>query len=945
MNPERWKQIEEIFFSAMNLSREERAALLDRACGDDLSLRQEVERLLYNDERAGGFITHAHPADSAAAATEQIGSEIPGEIETSTLQRRIGAYQLVREIGRGGMGAVYLAVRDDDEFNRRVAIKIIKRGMDTDFIIRRFRNERQILAGFDHPNIARLLDGGTTDDGLPYFVMEFIEGLPIHRYCDAHQLSVKDRLNLFRQVCAAVQYAHDRQIVHRDIKPANILVTAAGQPKLLDFGIAKILDPELIGDTLDSTMTALVLMTPDYASPEQARGERVTPASDQYSLGVLLYELLSGHRPYHVRNRMPHEVARIIEEQEPVPPSEIISRTAETSTADGQKVVTASPEIVSHNRGTTVNVLQRDLAEGLDDIVMQALRKAAEHRYASVQALSLDIDRYLQGTPVTAPAYASVRDQTTLAELASQTTQTNAVRPDTGSSATATEGFPAPSEKRSNLKSALLVAASIVAILVAMSLFYFLRPRPDGTQSATPGSIKPTAKSIAVLPFRASSQNETTISWGLGLADTLTAKLGQVKQLSVRPASSVRRYLQGEMEPLPAGRELGVEYLVSGALQNSGDRVRVSAQMLSVRDGSVLWADRFDEPLSDLAKLQNSIAERVLRAIQLELTSAEQQQFSKSYTSSSEAYQLYLVGLYQMGKRNVPGLHEAIKIFNQALKHDKKFALAYAGLANCHALLNIYEVPPPPDAYSRARENALKALALDETLAEAHAALGYVKFYYDRDRTGGEREVRRAIDLNPSYATAHQWLGIFLSAMGRHDEALAEIKVAEQLDPRSAIIKSAAGMLFYYARRYDEALELTRQALELDPGLVPGHRVSRWIFQTRRHYDEAMAAYVKEKSFSGAADQEWPAILAQVEASGNRLDAARAAVKRDAGFLCYEVAVVFAMLPDADPALVWLAKSEAAKEYSFNFVLVDPRLDLVRNDPRFAELVRKAGFH
>ncbi|MGH9848074.1 MAG: tetratricopeptide repeat protein, partial [Blastocatellia bacterium] len=508
-----------------------------------------------------------------------------------------------------------------------------------------------------------------------------------------------------------------------------------------------------------------------------------------------------------------------------------------------------------------------------------------------------------------------------------------------------------PSEKRS--RPALLVAATVAAILAAMALFYFLQTRPTptpiGTQYVVPGSIGPSAKSIAVLPFRAGSQDETTISWGLGFADTLTTKLGQVKQLSVRPASSVRRYLQGEpaadMDPLPAGRELGVEYLVSGALQNAGDRVRVSAQMLNVRDGSVLWADRFDEPLSDLAKLQNSIAERVLRAIRLELTGAEQRQLSKSHTSSSEAYQLYLVGLYQMGKRTVPGLHEAIKIFNQALKHDKAFALAYAGLANCHALLNIYEVPPPPDAYARARENALKALALDETLAEAHATLGYVKFYHDRDRTGGELEIRRAIELNPSYATAHQWLGIFLSAMGRHDEALAEIKVAEQLDPRSAIIKSAAGMLHYYARRDDEALELTRHALELDPGLVPGHRVSRWIFQTRRQYDEAMAAYVKEKSFSGAADQEWPAILAQVEASGNRLDAARAAVKRDGGFLCYEVAVAFAALPDADPALAWLAKSEAAKEYSFNFVQVDPRLDLVRNDPRFAELVRKAGFH
>src|SRR5574341_69028 len=217
--------------------------------------------------------------------------------------RQVGSYKLVREIGRGGMGAVYLAVRADREFRQRAAIKLVKRGMDTDFVIRRFRNERQILAALNHPNIARLLDGGTTTDGLPYFVMEYIEGMPIHRYCDTHRLAVAERLKLFRQVCAAVAYAHEQQVIHRDIKPGNILVTGDGTPKLLDFGIAKILDPDLAADTLNPTATAMRLMTPDYASPEQARGEQVTDATDQYSLGVLLYELLTGRRPHQLGRR------------------------------------------------------------------------------------------------------------------------------------------------------------------------------------------------------------------------------------------------------------------------------------------------------------------------------------------------------------------------------------------------------------------------------------------------------------------------------------------------------------------------------------------------------------------------------------------------------------------------------------------------------------------
>src|SRR5678809_220364 len=226
------------------------------------------------------------------------------------------------------MGAVYEALRADNEFHKRAAIKLVKRGMDTDFILRRFRTERQILAALDHPHIARLLDGGTTDDGLPYFVMEFIEGQPLYHYSDAHQLNISERLKLFMSICDALHYAHQKQVVHRDIKPSNVLVTSEGVPKLLDFGIAKLLDPGLVGDiTHDPTATAMRLMTPEYASPEQVQGAPTSPTTDVYSLGVLLYELLTGHRPYRLDNRAPHEIARVICEESPTPPSIIITRT------------------------------------------------------------------------------------------------------------------------------------------------------------------------------------------------------------------------------------------------------------------------------------------------------------------------------------------------------------------------------------------------------------------------------------------------------------------------------------------------------------------------------------------------------------------------------------------------------------------------------------------
>ncbi len=297
LTPERWRQVEEIFQAALDLGPQDRARYVSEACADDAVLQRDVEALLSQHESAGELLEDPLYGDTQLSALEAFAYED----EDPLIGRRLGAYRIEREIGRGGMGAVYEAVRVDNEFVLRVAIKLVKRGMDTDFVLRRFRKERQILAALDHPHIARLLDGGTTADGLPYFVMEFIEGQPLYRYCDTHHLPIAERLKLFRSLCDAVQYAHQKQVVHRDIKPSNVLVTSEGIPKLLDFGIAKLLNPALAGDiTHDPTATAMRLMTPEYASPEQVQGAAATPTTDVYSLGVLLYELLTGHRPYRL---------------------------------------------------------------------------------------------------------------------------------------------------------------------------------------------------------------------------------------------------------------------------------------------------------------------------------------------------------------------------------------------------------------------------------------------------------------------------------------------------------------------------------------------------------------------------------------------------------------------------------------------------------------------
>lgn len=389
MTPERWQKIKDLLAAAWEVAPEDRAAFLEKNCEGDDSIRREVELLLEHERGLGSQFLNETALGEATAAI------LPPE-ENSWIGRRFGAYKTIEQIGLGGMGEVYRAFRADDQYRKEVALKVVRAGQDSDFIITRFKNERQILAGLDHPNIARLLDGGTTEEGIPYLVMELIAGQPIGEYCDVRKLSVSERLALFLQVCDAVQYAHQRLIIHRDIKPGNILVTEDGAPKLLDFGIAKILDVEGEPGQADSTLTMYRLLTPHYASPEQVRGEVITTASDVYSLGVVLYELLTGLSPYPVSGRSPQETAQAVCDFEPLKPSTIVrpeNNRLHSSTKAGPR---GKPQVGAPEK------LARQLRGDLDNIVLMALRKEPQRRYASVEQFAEDVRRYLAMLPVLA---------------------------------------------------------------------------------------------------------------------------------------------------------------------------------------------------------------------------------------------------------------------------------------------------------------------------------------------------------------------------------------------------------------------------------------------------------------------------------------------------------------------------------------------------------------
>ena len=884
MTPERWKQIEEVFQTALDLPVAERRGFVAEACGGDEELRRQVEALVSQHDEAGDFIENPAvdlsgfvPPDGDPLATNPSAEGIFAE--NPVIGQRVGSYRVIGELGRGGMGAVYLAERADSAFRLRAAVKLIKRGMDTDFILRRFRNERQILASLDHPNIARLLDGGTTDDGLPYFVMEFIDGLPLFEYCDARRLGVDGRLRLFARICAAVHYAHRSLVIHRDIKPSNILVTAAGTPKLLDFGIAKLLNPDLADTTLDPTATAMRLMTPEYASPEQVQGQSVTPATDVYSLGVLLYELLTGHRPYHLRSRAPHDVARVICEEEPPHPSVVVASREDLINPRDTGDLDAAFERVLASRATTVEHLRGELAGDLDNIILKALRKEPAARYQSVEELREDVERRLAGRPVSAP--------------------------------------PAFSALRSAHKS---------------------EPPAEGDE-----------KSLAVLPLKQLDPREGDDTGddylGVGLADALITRLGSLRRFSLRPTSSVLRFGGADSDPLAAGRELGVAHVLDGRIHRVGQSIRITMQLLDVRSGSAVWAGKFDEKFTDVLQLEDDISAQVAEALLPELTGGERLRLAKRGTESVAAHEAYLRGRYHWNTFSEEGLARALTHFHEAVAIDPNYALPHAGIADYFNWLGVYCVLPFAETSAAAKEAALKAVELDPALPEGYAALGFATLTRDFDWAGGEANCRRAIELNPHYATAHVWYAYQLMMEGRFDEASAAARTAARLDPLSPMTLHVLTWCNYTARRYPESLACARRLVSVEPRhaiarLFLGHGFSmvgeheEALRESRRAVEMfARTPYSLQwlaMAYAAAGEpEEARALLAEIDAAADS--------RYVSPYLC---ALVHARLGERDRALALLEDAYAIRDAWIVWMASDPLLDALREEPRFRELLR-----
>jgi serine/threonine protein kinase/tetratricopeptide (TPR) repeat protein len=874
-NPARWQRLKHILAEALEqASLTERTAALRESCAGDTELLREAETLLAHDTTA-----FEEFAEFAATRLRDDGRDRMGE--------RVGAYAVVRELGRGGMGAVYLAERADGQFEKRVAIKVLKRGTDTDEVLRRFRIERQILANLEHPNITHLLDAGTTNDGLPYFVMEFIEGMPITHFVQRENVSLRGRLNLFLKVCSAVQLAHQNQIIHRDIKPTNVLVKHDGEPKLLDFGIAKLLSVD--SDDGNTTAPAERRLSPTYAAPEQSAGQPATIATDVYSLGALLYELVTNE-----------------------PPS----------------ISTESKHLK-----------EQQLHRQLDRIIARAMQHDPAQRYSSVASMSEDIGRYVNGT-----AHPSEHSSAALSAAEKWPRNLN-----NGGS----------SHRRWYLSAAVLTLVVIAAVLLSRSTRGWLEKRkmakaPPASSSST---MTDTVRSIAVLPFEPLGRVRSDELLGLGMADAVIGRMSNLKQLVVLPTSAVSKYKGPANDPVAAGRALGVDAVLSGTVQRSGDQIRVTVQLIHVGNGRTVWSDKFDQTFTDIFGIQDAVSDSVVRSLALNLTTDERKGLGKRYTTNASAYDSYLMGLYFWNERSKEALEKAIDYFKRAVETDPNFALAYALMADCYYLQLYYGYDSEPDRIQNAKAAVERALLLDDSIAEAHVAAAMVQFYQnDQAVTGsvhqaGIDSLRRALDLNPNLAIAHQRYAWALSCLGHVNEAVREMRRAQELDPLSPTNNTALGIILVWARQYRDALPYCYKAAELAPNETLIQENLALAFALNGMYRQAVEHYQRLGELDPEKKGDALAWVATVLVSAGRKSESDSMMPEILQLATmgkadpYNLATLYGVRGDKVAAFEWfdkaLRKNSPTIGNDSRLIRYDPMLDPLRSDSRFAELLKR----
>jgi eukaryotic-like serine/threonine-protein kinase len=898
MNKERWQLIERTYHAALDREGKARSAFLDEACAGDEELRSEVEDLIGHDGQASRFIES--PALEVAAkwmAEDQV---------SSMVGRQLGSYKILSQLGAGGMGEVYLA--EDTRLNRKVAIKFILASSTADEQAqKRFIREAQAAAGLDHPNICAIHEVGQQDN-ISFIVMQYVDGQTLASRIQTKTLTLADTLDISIQIAGALSTAHSQGIIHRDIKPQNIIIDSHGQLKVLDFGLAKVikqdelLDGEAETEALLST-PGMIMGTPAYMSPEQVRGETLDARTDIFSFGSMLYEMVSGRHPFGEAS--PAATLSAILTTEPAPLARYVS----------------------------------DVPDELQRIVRKALSKEKEARYQGIKDLLIDLRELKQDLEFEAKLErtaspesinrASGATAVTASQLPAQTDNLSVTK--TQSSAEYIVGEMAGHK----LKTAMIAAALMAA--AAVSYYYFFAP-----------SSKAAINSIAVLPFVNESGNADVEYLSDGMSESLINSLSQLPKLLVKARSSVFRYKGKEVESQQVASELSVQAILNGRFVLRGDDLALYLSLVDGRKGNQIWGEQYNRKLKDLVALQSEIALDVSQKLRARLSGADERKLAKTYTANAEAYQLYLKGRYHVLKLTPPEVQTGISYFKQAIDIDPSYALAYVGLADAYRSVLVGDTPPA-EFLPKAKAAAQKAIDIDDTLADAHAELGFIIFWYDWDWNAAENQFKRALELDPNDADTHLFYAHLLSNIGRHAEGLAEVKRARELEPLNLRTSALEGQFLIHAGRTDEALASLQKIIALEPNFAFAHFFASSAYIEKGMFAEAITEARKARDLNFANSQSMGFLGYALAKSGKTAEARaelEGLLKRSTEHYVppYHIALIYNGLGERAETLAWLERGYKERDAKMVFLKVEPKWNNLRDDPRFQDLLRRVGF-
>jgi serine/threonine-protein kinase len=800
----------------------------------------------------------------------------------------IAHYRIIKKLGAGGMGEVYLAL--DTKLNRKIAIKVLRPDSVADETLRkRLLREAQAAAKLDHPNICAVYDVSEVDSQT-FIVMQYVEGETLAEMMEREPLRLTTALAIAEQTAEGLVEAHTHGILHRDIKPHNLMITPRGQLKILDFGLAKEMRT---GDPVDNdASTATLLSSPGHAvgtmpymSPEQVQGEPLDACSDIFSLGVTFYEMLAGKHPFK----------------------------------DKSAAVTMSRIILGDPIPT--EQFQAQVSPELQALLSKMLSKDKAARHQSAQELLTDLRQLSANLSADAAPADATRSK-----------KVSAIAP------------------RENLADRILSLAqrhkwAVLGTALALLLLVIVVTRWLSIDHLD---------TLAILPFSYVSNDPQLMAkpdreyLSDGFTESIINNLSQLANLKVIARSSVFRYKGKDLDVRAIGRELNVRAVLVGQIKQEADELTITVELMDVQGNRSIWGDTYQRKTADIQSVQKEIAKNVSEKLRLKLTGADQTQLAKTYTDSGEAYEAYLKGRYHWNKRTDEGFKQATTFFQEAIVKDPSYALAYTGLADCYTLRSDYGFLAPTEGYALAKGAVTLALKYDDSLAEAHTSLASIQAVTDWDWQGAENEYRRAIELNPNYATAHHWYAAQLLLQGRLDQALQEIKKAQQLDPLSLGINKDFAVILLYARDYDKALEQCRKTLEIEPHFGAMSTYIAQIYELKQKYPEAVAELEKAHA-EAPEDGEITYALGQAYALVGKKDEALkisnelSQPAKQSLFLPKEAAYLYTLLGEKELAVATLQRAKENHYISVAEVKMDPRLGELRKDARVVELLQKIG--